>query len=284
MPLLLRYKGPAVDDGTMDVYEAAANMVAFSNYVVLAAKRVYGEQVEVRAEVQGFQEGSFITDLLFHVAGAGATIWSAYPVSDVKGVLTVVRESLGLYRFLKGEAPRKTEHVNDNHVQVTNNNGQIINVQADSLFLTLDPKAGKAAEQFVHKALSKPGFSGIEVSSEDAQVVSATSAEAAFFRPIGVDTEITDQTVKLALTIEKPSLKDGDDKWHMWDGDQSSAYQMEDKEFLARIDHGEPFRKGDVLECDVRIVQTTGPGGLKTRRSITMVRHHHQRGEQSSML
>ena len=36
MSILLRYQGPAVDDGTMNVYDAAANMVAFSNFVVAA--------------------------------------------------------------------------------------------------------------------------------------------------------------------------------------------------------------------------------------------------------
>jgi hypothetical protein len=37
MSILLRYQGPAVDAGAMNVYDAAANMVAFSNFVVAAA-------------------------------------------------------------------------------------------------------------------------------------------------------------------------------------------------------------------------------------------------------
>jgi hypothetical protein len=42
MSLVLRYSGPGVESGSMDVYEAAANMMAFSDFIVAAAHAVYG--------------------------------------------------------------------------------------------------------------------------------------------------------------------------------------------------------------------------------------------------
>ena len=71
----LSYSGPAVDAGSMDVYEASANMIAFSEFVVLAAKTQFGIEADIRAQVSGFERGSFITDIVFQVTGATATIF-----------------------------------------------------------------------------------------------------------------------------------------------------------------------------------------------------------------
>ncbi len=276
--ILLKYKGPSVDDGSMDVYVAAANMVAFSDYVVAATKQLYGE-VNVKAEVKGFQHGSFETDLMFHVVGLGTTILTTTP--DVRSVLNAVKESVNLFKFLKGQPPQKVEHTDQsNNVTVTNVAGSVIVVQAESLNLTLDEKAGKAAAQFVGQALSKPGVDKIEIRSEGKQVAIATQEEAPFFRAIVDETPIVEQTVRMGLTIQEPSFKDGTGhKWTMWDGEASLQYAMEDETFLTRIDNGESFRKGDVLICDVKFTQTRAGSKLKIQRAIVRV-HDHQEGSE----
>jgi hypothetical protein len=279
MGILLKYKGPAVDDGSMDVYAAAANMVAFSDYVVAAAKQLYGD-VEVKAEVKAFQHGSFETDLIFHVVGLGATVLTNIP--DVRSVLTAVKESVNLFKFLKGQPPQKVEHTDQsNNVTVTNVSGNVIIVQTESLNLTMDEKAGKAAAQFVGQALSKPGVDKIEIQSEGQQVAVATQEEAPFFRAIVNETPIVEQTVQMGLTIQEPSFKDGSGhKWTMWDGEASLQYAMEDQTFIARIDNGEAFRKGDVLICDVRFTQTRTGSKLKIQRTIVKVHDHRDGYEQ----
>jgi len=282
MGILLKYKGPSVDDGSMDVYNAAANMVAFSDYVVSATKKLYGD-VDVKAEVKAFQHGSFETDLLFHVVGLGATVLTAAP--DVGSVLTAVKESLDLFRFLRGEPPQKIEHTDQsNNVTVTNVRGSVIVVQTESLNLTLDEKAGRAAAQFVGRALSTPGIDAIEIRSDGKDIAAATRADAEFFHEIVDETPIVQQTIQMGLTIQEPSFKDGSGhKWTMWDGDASLQYAMEDDEFISRIDSGESFRKGDVLVCDVRFTQTRAGTKLKIQRSISKV-HDHKAGHEQAEL
>ncbi len=279
MGILLKYKGPAVDDGSMDLYEAAANMVAFSNYVVVATKQLHGD-VEVKAEVKAFQHGSFETDLMFHVVGLGATVLTATP--DLRSILTAVQESMSLFKFLKGQPPQKVEHTDQsNNVTVTNVNGNVIVVQAQSLNLTMDEKAGKAVAQFVGQALSKPGVDKIEIHSEGQQVAVATQEDAPFFHAIANETPVVEQMIQMGLTIQEPSFKDGSGhKWTMWDGDASLQYAMEDATFIARIDNGEPFRKGDVLICDVRFTQTRAGSKLKIHRTIIKVHDHKDGYEQ----
>ena len=87
----------------MDVYQASANMIAFSEFMVAAAKSTYGEQVEARAEVAGFGRGSFITDLVFNFAGQAATIFAAVSPEQL---LTVVNQAFELWKHLKGEQPK----------------------------------------------------------------------------------------------------------------------------------------------------------------------------------
>jgi hypothetical protein len=282
--ILLRYQGWAVEDGSMDVYDAAKNMMAFSDYVIVAAHKLYGEHVEVKAEVNAFQRGSFMTDLAFQVMGVAATVLPIMP--DIGGVITAVKESLELYVFLKGEAPQKIEHRDDRSVHVTNNNGSIFQVNIESLSLALDEKGGKAAAQFVGAALSKPGVSQIEITSEGKQIAQVNDNEARFFRPIPErETPIIEHVVPMmGLTVEEPSFKDGNsNKWTMWDGEASLQYAMEDDDFVARIDAGELFGKGHILICDVRFTQTRAGPKLKIQRAIIKVHAHREGHEQAEM-
>jgi hypothetical protein len=280
MSILLRYQGPAVEDGTMNVYDAAANMTAFSDFVVAAAKNIYGDDVYVKAEVTAFKHGSFGTDLLFEVVGAAASILPMMP--DIVSVATTVKESIELYRFLKGEEPNKVEHLEDNSVKVTNNSGNIIVINRPSLQLTLDQKAGKAAAQFIGEALSKAGVDSIDISSNGVRIAQATTNDAQYYHPIGDEDIVTESVTRMGLVIETLSFKDGN-KWRMWNGADSLMYAMEDNDFSARVNSGEAFRKGDILICDVRVKQTKANGALKLSRAIIKV-HDHKFGPEQPPL
>lgn len=101
--LVLRYQGPAVEDGLMNVYDVTRNLIAFSDFVVMAAHAIHGNDVNVRAEVRAFQRGSFTTDVVFTISHL-ASIWPL--VSDIAPVVKVVKESIGLFKFLKVKRQR----------------------------------------------------------------------------------------------------------------------------------------------------------------------------------
>jgi hypothetical protein len=272
--ILLRYQGPAVDDGTMNVYDAAANMVAFSNFVVGAAHKLYGDEVQVTADITAFKHASFGTDLMFQVMQATAATLPMLP--NLISVATTVKESIELYRFLKGEKPAKIQHINDHSINVTNNSGNIIVVNTPALHLTLDKSAGEAVAQFIGAALSKPGVNQIEISTNGKQLVHATTDEALYYHPISDEETLTESTSRMGLMIESLSFKDGN-KWKMWNGSEALSYTMEDEDFIARVNNGEAFRKSDILTCDVRVTQTKSGGVLKLRRAIVKV-HDHKTG------
>ncbi|GAP66272.1 hypothetical protein MBSD_n1576 [Mizugakiibacter sediminis] len=281
--IVLRYAGTAVEAGAMDVYAAAANMVAFSDFVVAAAHGVFGEQTEVRAEVRAFQRGSFATDLMFHLAGAAASVLAT--TSDTGRLLTTIKEALGLYRFLHGQAPAKVEHTSDRSVHVTNNTGQVITINIESLALTLNSRAGEAVQTFVAGALDRPGMESVSVSdAQGAPLASVQQGEASYYRRIDTDQLLLENVVRQALMIEMPSFKDGN-KWRFWDGQNSVPIAIEDEAFLRRVDAGEPFRKGDVLIVDLRVTQIRSGPNLKTERTIVKVAEHKERvGDQLPLI
>ena len=103
----------------MDVYKASANMIAFSEFMVAAVKTTYGENAEAKAEVSGFEHGSFITSLVFSVGGQAATVFTALSAQEL---WTVVKEAFDLWKHLKGQPPAAVTN-NGNTCTVTNVNG-----------------------------------------------------------------------------------------------------------------------------------------------------------------
>jgi hypothetical protein len=273
--LSLRYEGPAVDDGLMPVHEAAASMVAFSEFMVTAVKITYGDQADARAEVAGYTRGSFVTDLVFHVAGVGATLLTAV---TPKEILEVVKQSFDLWKFLKGLPPEKVDRVN-NGVEVTNNNGQIINVRTEAFSIVVNEQSSSAVEGFVRGPLSRAGIERLVVTSGAKSVMDAKRSEADYFHPVLTDVPVSSNTVHMTLIIESSVFRD-DLKWRFNDGSASFSALITDVEFLASVDRGERFGKGDRLDVVMRIDQTRRGDKFTVERTIEQVLRHLPASEQ----
>ena len=267
--IALSYTGPAVDSGLMDVYEASANMIAFSEFVVVAAKFAFGQSTEARAEVAGFGKGSFVTDLVFNVGGTSATIFTAI---SPEHLWEFVKDAFALWKHLKGAPP---SHVEDNSqwAEVTNNSGQVLQVRTEALTIVLSEKGGEAVAQFVKRALEKPGMDSIAITSATEEIGNVTQDEAKYFGLVTPSENITDVVVRMGLVIEAPVFKDGN-KWRFSDGQQSFYADIEDAEFLAKVNAGARFGKGDVLYADVRINQEQTGMKLTASRTIVTVHDH----------
>ncbi len=200
----LKYNGPAVDSGRMDAYEAAANMVAFSDFVVQAAKSLYGESSQVRADVAGFGRGSFITDLFFEAAGPMATLVAS---GTAKELLEIVGESISLWKHLKGTPPAAVDRIGD-EFHVTNRDGNVIQISHSSVSLVFSEKGAASASRFVRDALSREGVDSVSINEPDREICSVSRSEAGFFVPVAPETSLFEHTFEMALMIEAPVFKD----------------------------------------------------------------------------
>lgn len=86
---------------------------------------------------------------------------------------------------------------------------------------------------------------------------------------------VSDTKTRKVLQIESLTFKDRN-KWRVSDGNATRHAAIEDKDFLAKIDAGECFGKGDVLVVDWRQVQKIEGAKLVTEFSIVKVIEHRQ--------
>jgi hypothetical protein len=278
--IALKYEGPALVDGQMDVYQTSSNMIAFTEFMVAAVKETYGSAAEAKAEVAGFEHGSFITNLVFSVVGSAATIFTALTPDQL---LAVVKGAFDLWKHLKGTPPAKVEQTGPN-VVVTNNNGQIFNVRTESFSLVMNVKAAEAADKFVKQALHIEGVDALRIGNTQAPVATVTAAESDYFVPVAPTSLVSDNVNRIVLTVVSPVFQDGN-KWRFSDGGPSFAAAIRDGDFLMQVDKGiERFGKGDVLEADVRIVQSRTGAKVSIEREVVKVHRHLNPHEQSTFL
>jgi len=275
----IRYTGPALDAGRMDVYEASANMLAFSEFMVAAVKTTYGETAEAKAEVTGFAHGSFLTNLMFSVGGQAATVFSSLSASQL---WAVVKGAFDLWKHLKGNPPASVKH-EGLHCNVTNNSGQILQVRTDSLNLVFNEKSAQSVDRFIRQALGNDGYERVEINSDAGiTIASVTHDEAGSFTDVGKQGVLSDNTARMIVHVVSPVFQDGN-KWRLSDGERAFNATMLDGDFLMSVNQGARFGKGDVLDVDMRSVQNAR--GMKTsfERSIIKVHRHLTPQEQSTL-
>lgn len=276
----IRYIGPALDDGRMDVYKASANMIAFSEFMVAAVKTTYGDSAEAKAEVAGFDHGSFITSLVFSVGGQAATVFTALSANEL---WSVVKGAFDLWKHLKGQPPAAVQN-NGMTCTVTNNTGQIIQIRTDSLNLVFNDKASEPVSRFVKQAMEEVGYEKLEISTEGGAVITDVDRQEALgFESVSRQVVLSDNTGRMIVHIVGPVFQDGN-KWRFSDGERLFNASLLDGDFLMQVNKGERFGKGDILDVDMRAVQTGT--GMKTsiERSILKVHRHLTPQEQASLI
>lgn len=268
--LSLKYSGVSVDSGCMDVYQASANMIAFSEFMVIAAKISYGEKIVVSAEVAGFGRGSFFTDLIFNFTSHAVPLFSSVSPSELLGT---INQSFELWKHLQGKPPQATKQENHQTIKVTNNDGQIIQVTTETFNLVMNEKASAAVTQFVKKPLANEGVDTLEIGCEQVPIANVNKKEANYFDYVNPSDSITDNTMQMTLVIEAPVFKDGN-KWRFSDGQKPFYADILDNKFLASVDRGEQFGKGDLLRVDLQIIQKSTGTKIKTEYFIEKVHEH----------
>lgn len=276
----IRYIGPALEDGRMDVYAASANMIAFSEFMVAAVKTTYGEAADAKAEVSGFSHGSFVTSLIFSIGGQAATVFTALAPEQL---WEVVKGAFTLWKHLKGSPPANVQN-QGNTCTVTNNSGQILQIRTDSFNLVFNEKATESVSRYVRSALEAEGYERLEINTDSGETITSVDKQEAFgFGFVGKEGVLSDNIARMILSIVAPVFQDGN-KWRFNDGERSFSAAILDGDFLMKVNQGERFGKGDLLDVDMRVLQNGA--GLKTNidRHIVKVHRHVVPQEQTTLL
>jgi hypothetical protein len=124
---------------------------------------------------------------------------------------------------------------------------------------------------FLQKALSPLELEGITsfgvVRGNDIDLDIGSVDLAAFAFSDEQEDVVSDFTGRKLLQIESVTFKD-QNKWRVHDGQSAFFTAMDDLDFLAKVNAGERFGKGDVLVVDLQHIQTVANGTLRTEFRI----------------
>jgi hypothetical protein len=289
------YDGPALTEHRMDVRDLAPALVAFADLFTAANKEINGDTAEVRVQVNAsFKAGSFGIDLITsqHLlsqikdifAGNGATaIANGWTILRIVGFTGggLAGGLVGLLRVLKGRRPVKIEQKGD-VATVWMTQTETIEVERDVIRLYRNSVVRTSLEKVV-SPLEREGITDFGVVVNGQVVLDVHDDEVTSFSAAvsDVDAEVVSDTItRKMLQIEYLAFKDGN-KWRVHDGTATYHASIEDKEFLANIDAGERFGKGDVLVVELRQVQSIVNAKLVNESIIVKVLEHRLSLQQS---
>lgn len=279
----LVFEGPAFDDHKIDVRDLAPALLAVGE-LIDAANQVLNEgAAEVSVQVRAHEAACFSIDLEILQSlikrGIALLVGDEFTAAvHLKEILfTGVAGAYGLFRliiWLKGGKPDKIEKLDHGRVRITFK-GESIEVPFKLLRLYQDIQVRSAAERAVMKPLEKEGISSVIFKDKSNVLIDVSKLEAPYFKaPEIEDVELTDDIRRSAYSILNLAFKE-DNKWRLFDGNNQIHALIEDEEFLRRVDESNiSFAKGDILVCDVKVVQKQTGTGLKTEYTVLKVLEH----------
>lgn len=281
------YDGPALAEHRMDVRDLAPALIAISDLFSAANKELNGESADVRVEVKAsFKAGSFGIDLLFSqdfasqirdmFAGQNATaLANAGGIISLIGLVgsATVVGLIGLLKKLGGRRPYEIMQRGE-LAEVWITESESIEVDARVIRLWRSRSVRANLEKTL-SPLEREGITDFGIIYNDQVVLELHDDDLESFRATGpIDAEVvSDAVTRKILLLESVAFKD-DNKWRVHDGQYPFFAAIEDKAFLAKINNGERFGKGDVLVVELRQVQTIDNGQLKTEYTIITVHEH----------
>jgi hypothetical protein len=251
-----------------------------------------GQKIEIK--VKANQPGSFLVHIALDV-GQAAPLMDYLTPDNIKiasaavaGIITVVTGLFGLRKKLKGEPPKEVIQRGDD-VQITAGDGATVIVDKRTYNTYFNnPKVNETLSKTFKTLESDPHITGFEIT--DTNEVPMFEAKREEFRPMALTSSVPQAQTKAirqpaSLYIVKPSFE-RNLKWDVVYAGNRIAAAMSDEGFLARIDKGEMFAKGDVLEVELQIDQALDPNintYINKGYQIIKVNTHVPRTEQSNL-
>jgi hypothetical protein len=211
------FRGPAVDDGEIDVRDLAPALLALGDVFQAASDILNGDRVNTAVRVKATDEACFEIDLsvaqtikdavtsLFALASENKDgIAAAKELADLilkgGGIAGMVGGGLfALLKFLNGKKPDKVEQVGGGvHVHVGDN---VFVTNSKTVLLAENVKVREGAKKFA-SVLKSSGIESISTKPEGEPEETYTKADwPAFELPAPVEEELVDETRQMNLQI-----------------------------------------------------------------------------------
>lgn len=279
----LAYDGPAVRDGTMDVYELAPALLSVGDLIRDANRFLNQDRAAVSVQVESdFQHGSFEISLVIDhtILTTAKEILFPGGITEAKDLLLLVFGTtsvsgavvglIKLYKLLKGKKPLPSSmHVDNSNTTIINN----ITVESRTANLYMNDAVRGGVDRIV-APVAKQGFDKMEVRKDKAVLEELSKAdlpERVMDLAQGTGENALVNTREALLSIVTANFEKG--KWRFSDGTAKFSADLNDPGFRQRLDNREiGFYKGDVLRVSLTTSQTLKPDGkVQSKYSIEKV-------------
>ena len=289
----ITYDGPALKTSEMDVRELAPALLAIGDLLEAATSALYGDQIKPQVSVKGsFKTGSFgidfnlATSLLSRVRDifAGDNVAAVVNSLAILGALGFVSKKVakpGLFAVLKWIEGRKIDKVETSEDSaVIFIDGDQLTIELNVLVLLRDISVRNATSKIL-EPLSRNGINTFAAGTDREITETVTADEIKWFvAPVPVDELLLDDVRKMAFSIVSLTFKE-DNKWRLYDGAATIHATITDNDFLSKVDRNQvAFAKGDVLVCEVRVLQWQTISGAKTEYEVIRVIEHRTSARQ----
>ena len=286
----ISYDGPALLEGAMDVRDLAPALMALGQLLDAANSNLNGDDAHIKLQVKATERGSFQINLEL-IQNWTTQVLEFFGTPEVSGATNLLTWTLGiptlagggliwLIKKMKGRSPDTAEKISDNTMRLTID-GEIIDVPLQLMRLYQDVAVRTAAQRLIEEPLKRPGIDAFEVRKDGVVTERVEKDEAAYFaRPTLPDETLFDEVRRSAFSIISLAFKD-DNKWRLFDGNTQISAAITDIDFLQRVDANQvSFSKGDILICDVRVMQKRTADGLRTEYTVERVAEHRPAARQ----
>lgn len=276
----------------MDVRDLAPALMAVGQLMDAANAAIYGEG-SIKLQVRATERGSFQITLEL-IQSLPHTIWRFMGSADGSAATNLLSWVLGvpalgagsatsllwLIKTLKGRSPERVEKLPDNTIRLIIGEDTLI-LPLELLRLYQDVAVRNAVQKLVEEPLKNEGIDTFLV-KKDGEVTETVSREESYYfsRPVLADETLIDEVRRSAFSIVSLAFKE-DNKWRLYDGNTQINATIADPDFLERVDTNQvSFSKGDILLCDVRVMQRRSSEGLKTDYVVEKVVEHRPAARQ----
>lgn len=283
----VEYDGPALAEGRMPVRDLAPALLALGEIFTGASRILYPDNPPVTLNIKATEEGSFLVQLLLE----GGHVWDQFvdlfssdevdALTNLKALIlggggTVTVGVLMLIRQLRNRDVQKQEPgPSQGHITLTLSDGTKLEIPNEVWLLYRNREIRQSARQVV-APLTQQGVDSVTFVEEPSHpsVVIRRDDVPAYEIPEEPEVELLDEESELVVEIASVVFTEGH-KWQLNDGLQTFWASVDDQDFLRRVETGtEVFRKGDMLRCRMRTVQTRRGGALHAERVVLEVIEH----------
>ena len=294
---IISYQGESLSDHMIDVKDLAPALQALGQMFELSNRVLNGDNTTVSLKIRSTQPGSFeILLFLAQVYHTSTTVFSGDFFTSAANLRTVIIGSAGSYglislkKFLKGNKPDTVERVGNEIKLYRETPEEIVDIiiPFDVYALSENKDIQELVQTFV-SPIHRNGIDRMEVKDDEHILEFVEKKDLSSFQvqPDDGNSETTDYIIpRQRLEVVSPNLREVSAKWRLHDGSSVNWYTISDMQFQQDVqDQVKSFTSGDILVCEVRVIQSQSIDGKPTNEfEILEVFDHHTRGDQGIQL